>query len=180
MPCCGFDAQLNLFNFCASVSKLATILQLVTRMGSYFGKLEEFQTESETTVAYLERVDLFFAANDIANGKKVPVLLSVVGGKIYSLLCDLFALAKPQEKTMEQIATTLKSHFQPKLLVIAERFYFHRRNQSANESITEYIAELRRLTTYCEFRDYLNDALQDRLVCGLQNQNIQYRKIALH
>ena len=54
-----------------------------------------------------------------------------------------------------------------------ERFYFHRRNQAADESIVELVAQLKKLSTHCEFGDYLKDALQDRLVCGLKNQNIQ-------
>ena len=62
--------------------------------------------------------------------------------------------------------------------MIAERFYFHRRNQSATESIAEYVAELRRLATHCEFGDYLNDALRDRLVCGLSNNSIQKRLLS--
>ena len=147
-------------------------------MTTHFGKLEEFRPETETIVSYLERVDLFFAANDIADGKKVAVFLSTVGGKIYSLLRDLLAPAKPQDKNMAELTTALKNHFQPKSLVIAERFYFHRRNQLSTESIAEYMAELRKLAMHCEFRDYLNDTLRDRLVCGLVNQNIQKKLLS--
>ena len=79
---------------------------------------------------------------------------------------------------MEQITTALQSHFQPKALVIPKRFNFHRHNQLLNESIAEYMAELRRVATHCEFRDYLNDALLDQLLCGLQNQNIQNKLLS--
>ena len=150
-----------------------TILQLATRMATYFGKLEEFHPDTETIVSYLERVDLFFAANGIADEKKVAVFLSTVGGRIYSLLRDLLSPVKPQEKTMAELNEVLKNHFEPKPLVIAERFYFHRRNQLSTESIAEYMAELRKLATHCDFRNYLNEALRDRLVCGLVNHNIQ-------
>ena len=96
--------------------------------------------------------------NDVADDKKVPVFLSTVGGKIYSLLCDLLAPEKPQDQTMEQITTTLQRHFQPKLLVISKRFYFHKRNQLSNESITEY-GRVKGMATQCEICNYLNDAL---------------------
>ena len=39
------------------------------------------------------------------------------------------------------------------------------------------MAELRRFATHCEFGDGLNDALQDRLVCGLRNHGIQQRML---
>ena len=146
-------------------------------MASY-GKLSEFHPEAESISAYLERVELFFTANSIADDKKVAVFLSVVGGKTYSLLRDLLAPEKPQDKSLPVLFQKLKEHYEPKPLVIAERFYFHRKDQGTNESIAEYIAELRRLATNCEFGEYLNDALRDRLVCGLRNTGIQKRLLS--
>ena len=149
------------------------ILQLATRMATHFGKLEEFRPNIETIVSYLERIDLFFAANGIADEKQIAVFLSTVGGRTHSLLCNLLSPAKPQEKTMVELTKVLKNHFELKPLVIAERFYFHRHNQLLTESIAKYMAELRKLATHCDFHDYLNQALRDRLVCGLVNHNIQ-------
>ena len=88
------------------------------RMATYFDKVEEFRPESETVVAYLESVH-FLAANDIAGEEKD---LSTVGRKICFCLCDLLAHVKLQEKTMQQITIVFKSHFQPKPLVLVERF----------------------------------------------------------
>ena len=107
------------------------------RMATCFRKLEEFRPGTESIVFYLERADLFFSANSIDDEKKVAVFLSTVGGRIYSLLRDLLSPVKPQEKTMAQLKEVLKNHFEPKPLVIAERFYFHRRNQLSTESIAE-------------------------------------------
>ncbi len=55
------------------------------------GKIEEFRPDTERFSAYLERVELFFVANDIPAEKKSAVLLSVVGGATYSLLRNLLA-----------------------------------------------------------------------------------------
>ena len=44
------------------------------------GKIEQFKPEEESITVYLERVELYFAANDITDSdKKVTVFLSVVG-----------------------------------------------------------------------------------------------------
>ena len=143
-----------------------------------FGKMKEFEPETERIASYLEQIEIFFLANEIANDKKVPVFLSVVGAKTYSLLRDLLAPSKPQEKTMNELTQTLKRHFEPKPLVIAERFHFHRRNQIATESVSEYVAQLRGLATHCEFGEFLNDALRDGLVCGLNNTSAQKRLLS--
>ena len=138
-----------------------------------FRRIQEFNAAAESFSAYVERVELFFQANGIREEKQVPVFLSSIGSATYGTLCDLLAPSNPKDKSFEQIVDTLKGHFEPKPLVIAERFHFHRRNQAPGESITEYIAKLRRLASKCDFRAYLEEALRDRLVCGLLSEPIQ-------
>ena len=57
--------------------------------------------------------------------------------------------------------------------MIAEQYQFHQRSQRPGKSVANYIAELRKLALHCEFNKFLNDALQDRLVCGLRNAAAQ-------
>ena len=67
----------------------------------------------------------------------------------------------------------MKAHFEPTPIVIAEPYRFH---QAAGESIGDYVTELCRLTAHCQFEaktDYLEEALQDRFVCGLKNESIR-------
>ena len=42
----------------------------------------------------------------------------------------------------------------------------------------QYVAELRKLSEKCEFGDYLEQALRDRLVCGLVNERVQQRLLS--
>ena len=62
--------------------------------------------------------------------------------------------------------------------MIAERYRFHRRDQAVGENITDYVAELRKLTTHCKFEettDFLEESLRDRFVCGLRSEGIRKR-----
>ena len=63
------------------------------------------------------------------------------------------------DKKYAELCATLKVHFEPKPIVIAERFHFHQRNQGLNESVAENITELCKLALHCEFVEFLNDAL---------------------
>ena len=62
--------------------------------------------------------------------------------------------------------------------MIAERFKFHHRNQREGETVVQYMAALRRLSEYCDFKDYLDQALHNRLVCGLRSEAIQRRLLS--
>ena len=73
-----------------------------------FGTLQEFQPENDSITAYFERAEVFFQANDIAEDKKVAILLSVIGARSYALLRTLVAPDFPQEKSFGDLKTLLK------------------------------------------------------------------------
>ena len=61
---------------------------------------------------------LFFNANSVTEDKKVAVFFSVIRGKSYGFLWNLFTPDIPKDKTFLEIVTVLKSHFEPKSLII--------------------------------------------------------------
>ena len=145
---------------------------------STIGTMQEFQPGSEPITAYLERLKAFLDANEIADDKRASVLISTIGHKTYAVLRSLMAPATPQTKAFDVLEQALKKHYEPKPLIIAERYIFNQRNQFAGESVAEYVAELRRLASTCSFGEFLDDALRDRIVCGLRNESARRRLLA--
>ncbi len=143
------------------------------KMAALIGHINAFDESTEQWSTYTERFEHFVDANDVPAEKKVAAFLSVIGATTYGLLCGLLAPAKPGDKSYEDFVKVLKDHFSPKPIVIAERFRFHKRNQEEGESVAQYVAVLKKLWEHCAFGDHLQDALRDRLVCGLSNENIQ-------
>ena len=123
--------------------------------------MKEFNPDSESITAYLERTTVYCAANDITEEKQASVLLTAIGPQTYSLLRSLKAPDLPATKTYAQLSTLLRTHYDPKPLVIAERFHFHRRNQRPDESIAAFVAEIHRLSTHCPFEGTLEACTGD-------------------
>ena len=142
------------------------------------GRIRCFGNTKENWVTYVKRLERFFLANDIDDDHKVPTLLNLIGGKTYTLLRDLLAPGKPATKSFQQIVTAVQEHLSLTPLEIAERFHFYKRNQHEGESSLSYMAKLRKLVTYCNFGGNLNEAVRDRLVCGLRNMQIQKRLLS--
>ena len=69
-----------------------------------FRTLNEFNPDVETITKYLDRVLLYFEANEVAADKRVPILLSSIGPTTYSLICDLAAPENPKKLTLPAIA----------------------------------------------------------------------------
>ena len=105
----------------------------------------------------------------------MPVLFSVMGPKTYRLLRSLVAPRKPGELEYDRVVDVMQAHFALKPLVIAERFWFHKRNQGEEETVARYVAVIKGLLEHCEFGSYLEDALWDRFVCGLKCETVQKR-----
>ena len=147
-------------------------------MSTTLGQLKEFNPDSDLFSAYVERVNIFFTVNDISGDKRAAVFLNFIGARAYELLRSLLTPTLPQTLKYSELVNLLREHYDPHPVVIAERFHFHRRNQREGESIAEFMAELRRLSTHCDFKSYLNEALRDRLVCGLRSESTQRRLLA--
>ena len=145
-----------------------------------FGNMEAFDPErGGDWPMYTERMEQYFVANGIDNdAKKKAVFLTVIGGKAYGLLRNLLSPTKPADADYATLIKTMKDHLSPKPLVIAERFKFHKRDQHEGESVSQYLAALRKLAEKCDFNDFLDQALRDKLVCGLRNESIQRKLLA--
>ena len=137
----------------------------------------------ESISTYLERVKLFFVANNVEDARISAVLLSLLGGKVYGTQRNLLSPEQPAVKSYDKLKTVLKAHYEPKPIIIAKRLHFHKCNQNPTESIAEFVVELKRLAATCEFGQYLNDALRDHLSVGCymkECRNVCCQNLILH
>ena len=145
-------------------------------MASIIGSVSPFNETEDTWQAYAERLEHFFLANEIdSEGKKRAVLLSSMGVKPYKLLSNLVAPRKAGECSYTDV---LKNHHNPRPSIIVQRFKFNTRVRGASESIRTFVAELKKLSEFCEYNDSLEEMLRDRLVCGINNRRIQQRLLS--
>ena len=80
---------------------------------------------------------------------------------------------KPEELTFEQLKAKLDTQYGTKKIVLAERYRFYNYKQRKGQSLTDYIAELRRLAATCEWsEEHLGENLRDKFVMGLRNERL--------
>ena len=85
---------------------------------------------------------------------------------------------KLTEKTFDELVKIMKDHQKPTISVIVQRHKFDTRDRQPNESVAEFLAKLREIAQYCEFKETLEERLRDRLVSGIRNDRIQRRLLA--
>ncbi len=85
----------------------------------------------------------------------------------YKLIRSLLSPELPGDKTFEELAQTLSSHYSPPPSEVIQRFCFNSRCRQAGESVAAYVADLRRLAIL-EQHSTLNKTIRDRLVSGVK------------
>ena len=144
--------------------------------------LEEEKLHGKPTLdwtSYVERLEHFFACNDIREeAKKRSTFLSVIGPGAYKLLRSLVSPDKPGDKEFNALVETLEKYYNPAPSEIVQRHKFHTRSREATESVSTYVSELRIIAENCNFGTTLDLMLRDRLVCGINDDAIQRRLLA--
>nr|CAI5833257.1 unnamed protein product [Callosobruchus analis] len=137
------------------------------------GNIEPFSGVAEEFEVYLERMEHLFRVNCVDESLRVSMFVTLAGSKVYQTLKNLVAPTKPSELTYVQITGLLRKHYSPPVSEIYERFIFNKCNQEPDQSVADYIVELRKLASSCSFCEFLDDALRDRFVCGIRSEQLQ-------
>ena len=144
-------------------------------MAQNVGTLEAYQ-EGEDFESYAERFEQFLVANAITDaGRKKAIFLTVCGPTVYQLLRNMCAPAKPSEKTLEVLLDLAKKHYAPKVSVVVARYRFNSERQKAGQSVSSYVATLKKKASCCNFGENLTEQLRDRFVCGVHDERTQRR-----
>lgn len=140
------------------------------------GKIGPFDLHKDDWNLYVERIEQFFIVNEVKVNIQVATLITVIGSEAYELMVNLCTPVRPATKTFAELVSVMRNHLQPKPSLLAERFKFRQRRQLGNESIKDYVAELKKLTKDCDFSaGSLAENLRDQFVCGIASDNIRQR-----
>lgn len=138
------------------------------------GRMEPFDITRDNWNSYIDRLEQYFVVNDVKDAMKVPILITLLGSDAYELLDNLCTPVKPHAKKCNELVAIMKNHLQPKPSLLAERFKFRQCVQKNCDSVTDYVAELKKLSKECQFTaDNLKENLRDQFVCGLRSDSIR-------
>ncbi|KAM3961452.1 LOW QUALITY PROTEIN: uncharacterized protein ACR2FA_004568 [Aphomia sociella] len=137
-------------------------------------KFNEFNPETDNWDNYLDRLNYCFEANGIhSESVKKANFFTVCGSQVFETCLALITPRKSSEVTFSEIETILTKHYSPKPNEISMSYKFYKRDQQEGERASDYIAELRKISSNCNFTD-LERMLRDRLVCGMSDRRLQY------
>ena len=124
-------------------------------------------------IAYAERFRFYLQAKKIVNAElRRAEFCAKVGQRTFNLLRDLVAPASIHDKSFDELIGILSDHFAPKANKFKCRFKFNSRDRRPGEDFATYLANLKNLSSVCDFGANLEDRLVERIICGVQNEEL--------
>lgn len=74
----------------------------VVHYTSLLGKLPEFKQEDNLGI-FKAKLSLYFIANDVAEGKKIAILLTALDSDVYETLSNLWNPGAPETQTLMEL-----------------------------------------------------------------------------
>ena len=145
------------------------------------GSVGEFDPAKEDWSTYSARLGFYFQANGVTEAdRKRAILLSCSGPETFRLARSLASPRVLNDLTYKEIGDLMEAHYNPKKSEAVQRYKFNSRVRHSGESVSTYIAELKKLAIHCGFNDEntLKCMLCDRLVCGINDSRMQHRLLA--
>ena len=123
-----------------------------------------------------ERFEYFTATNrGIKDDNKEAWYLAHVGKDAYNLLKDLAYPESLSTKKVADFKALLLAHLRPATFETTERAKFHTLTRQSGQSFRNFLLELRRQVSRCNFGSELSTQLRDRIVAGVNDKELQRR-----
>ena len=97
------------------------------------------------------------------------------GRDIYNTM----TLSEEEQDKIEVLFSKLESYCKPKQNVTIERYCFNTRVQGRQETIDQYMTELRFIAKNCSFGELESQLVRDRLVCGTNSEEVCKRLLSV-
>ncbi|KAL1419412.1 hypothetical protein MTO96_005147 [Rhipicephalus appendiculatus] len=114
------------------------------------------------------RLEAFFEGHKVTDpGKRRTLLISSLSDSVVRVSQGGNPSTPVNSLSYDQVVECLEDQYNPQASEIAPSYAFFMRKQKEGESVRDFIAELRRLAESCNFGSTMYRTLQDRIVCGI-------------
>ena len=84
-------------------------------------------------------------------------------------------LSDEEMNKIDILFTKFEEYCKPKQNVTIEQYHFNTRTQSKEETIDQYVLELRLIAKNCVFGNLEEQLIRDRIVCGTHSEDVRQR-----
>ena len=132
------------------------------------GKANQWNEWKNEFLLYLEAAE----KNDKDDNIKTALLLNAIG-KEGRRLFNSFSFNRREDKNFEVIIMKFDDYVNPFKNIYFERFKIMQRRQYAEESVDQFVTELKIMAKSCEYNNLESSMILSHLIFGLKDKNLQ-------
>ncbi|KAI5640808.1 hypothetical protein NE865_06916 [Phthorimaea operculella] len=120
--------------------------------------------------------NIYFEACELSKKSskvQINILLHVIGDKCR----EVYEQFKEEPATVTDLLKKFDDFFIPKKNLAIERHKFFKRQQQELESTEQYLFELNKIASKCDFKDLRDDLLCSRFICGVNDVGLSERML---
>ncbi|VDP90976.1 unnamed protein product, partial [Echinostoma caproni] len=126
---------------------------------------------------WVERFELWCSSRKGGMLNQSILFLTLGGRELYSLVKNLAFLNVPAEFPFEKLKFLLLDHIPPVDFQATERAKFNSMIRAANMPCREFILQLNKQASKCNYGDRLEEQLCDRHIAGINNISLQRKMV---
>lgn len=110
----------------------------------------------------------------VTETRKAAIFLNCIGQPAQELYFNTLITGE-NEKKLEEVIAIFEDYFKPKSNEIINTFHFNQRVQEDGENFDTFYTELRKIAQNCNFENFLERMLRDRIIHGIRDRNVQQK-----
>lgn len=114
----------------------------------------------------------------LSETRKAALLLNCIGVEAQDLYINILKKDEGTQK-YDQVLKAFDDYFTPKQNEVINTFNFNNRNQEEGESFDNFYSNIKKLVKNCNFKDFEDRMLRDRIVMGIKDRNLQQKLLEI-
>lgn len=127
---------------------------------------------------YIERFEIMCKLNKVEDEEKKQWFISLSGDDVFDEIKLLFPKKNVDDLDYDEMIKKLKCRFDKTEPALMNRYKFYNKYQGQAESAENFVLAVKLLAESCNFREFKDEAVRDRLILGLRDKKLQ-RKILM-
>ncbi|XP_062707298.1 uncharacterized protein K02A2.6-like isoform X1 [Aedes albopictus] len=136
------------------------------------GSIDQYQRHKSFT-HYVERFEVMCKLNKVNAETKQSWFISVSGDEVFEEIKLIFPKKDVCEIPYDEMIKKLKARFDKVEPALMNRYEFYNRIQKPNESAENFVLAVKLLAENCNFREFKDEAIRDRLIIGLRDKDLR-------
>ncbi|XP_055624524.1 uncharacterized protein LOC129767540 [Toxorhynchites rutilus septentrionalis] len=124
---------------------------------------------------WVERLGFFFNMNKVLEGEKRDHFITLSGPVIFRELKLLYPNSNLADVSYEDMVAKLKARLDKTESDLVQRLKFNVRVQQPDESLEDFVLSVKLQAEFCNFENFKEMAVRDRIVAGVHDKALQQR-----